>query len=52
MSDPSLGWLAVAFGIAWLLIGGYVVRLALTQRKIARRLEELPRGSHGEHELG
>ena len=42
MSDPSLPWLGVAFGIAWLVIGAYVVRLALAQRKIARRLEELP----------
>ncbi len=52
MSDPSLPWLAVAFGVAWLVIGAYVVRLALMQRKIARRLEELPRQRRGERELG
>lgn len=52
MSDPSLPWLAAGFGIAWLLIGAYVVRLALAQRRIGRRLEELPRSSQGERELG
>jgi CcmD family protein len=52
MSDPSLPWLAVAFGVTWLVIGAYVVRLALVQRKIARRLEELPPGPRGERELG
>lgn len=41
MSD-SLTPLAIAFGIAWLLIGAYVVRLARAQRKIAERLEQLP----------
>jgi CcmD family protein len=52
MSDPSLIWLAVGFAIAWLLIGAYVVRLALAQRKIAKRLEELPHGTTRERELG
>ena len=43
MSD-SLVPLAVAFGIAWLLIGAYVVRLARAQQKITKRLEELAPG--------
>jgi CcmD family protein len=41
MSD-SLVPLAVAFGIAWLLIGAYVIRLARAQQKITKRLDELP----------
>lgn len=40
MADPSLPWLAVGFGIAWVLIGAYVVRLAREQRRIDRRLDE------------
>lgn len=43
MSD-SLVPLAVAFGVAWLLIGAYVIRLARAQQKITKRLEELPPG--------
>lgn len=41
MSDPNLGWLAAAFGVAWLVIGGYLIRLVRAQREIERRLEEL-----------
>lgn len=37
----SLGWLAAAFAIVWVLIGLYVVRLARAQRDIARRLDQI-----------
>lgn len=40
MSDSSLPALALGFAIAWLLIGAYVVRLALAQRKITKQLEQ------------
>lgn len=42
MSDSLLP-LAIAFGVAWLLIGAYVVRLARAQQKISKKLDELPR---------
>lgn len=42
VSDASrLYWLGAAFLIAWLLIGGYVVRLWRAQRDLARKLDQL-----------
>lgn len=41
MSDPNLVWLAAAFGVSWLAIGAYLVRLWRAQREIDRRLDEL-----------
>jgi CcmD family protein len=41
MSDPNLGWLAAAFGVAWVAIGAYLVRLVRAQREIDRKLDEL-----------
>jgi CcmD family protein len=41
VSDPNLGWLAAAFGVTWLVIGGYLVRLWRAQREIDRRIEDL-----------
>jgi CcmD family protein len=41
MSDPNLPWLAVAFGVAWLAIGAYLVRLVRAQRDIDRKLDDL-----------
>ena len=43
MSDPSLGWLAAAFALSWIIIGIYLVRLARAQRAIDERMEELDR---------
>jgi CcmD family protein len=36
-------WLGAAFGVAWLLLGAYIVRLWRAQRDLRRRLEELDR---------
>lgn len=52
MSDPSLPWLAAGFAVAWLVIGAYVVRLALVQRRIAKRLEALGEGENRGAGLG
>lgn len=43
MSDPSLPYLGAGFGVAWLIIAAYLVRLARAQRAINRRLEERER---------
>lgn len=57
MSDPGLPWLALAFGVAWVIVGIYVVRLTRAQRDIDRKLEELgkrerPNGSNDEAATG
>jgi CcmD family protein len=39
MSDAN--WLALGFGIVWVVIGLYLLRIAMTQRSIERRLDEL-----------
>ncbi len=41
MSD--LGWLAVAFGVTWVAIGAYLVRLVRAQREIDRKIDDLNR---------
>lgn len=41
MSDPNLGWLALAFGVTWLAIGAYLVRLWRAQRRIDEHLSRL-----------
>jgi CcmD family protein len=41
MSDPNLVWLAAAFGVTWLAIGAYLVRLWRAQREIDDRLSQL-----------
>jgi CcmD family protein len=38
-----VAWLAIAFVIAWVLVGAYVVRLAKAQRDITHRLDEIER---------
>ena len=43
MSD--LGWLALAFGVTWLAIGAYLVRLVRAQREIDRKLDDLNKRS-------
>ena len=40
MSDPSIPYLGAAFGIAWVAMAAYFVRLARAQRDIDRRLSE------------
>jgi CcmD family protein len=44
----ELGWLAAAFGIGWLVLGAYLVRLWRAQQAIDRRLEELGRRPDGQ----
>lgn len=36
----SLGFLGLAYGIAWVIIAAYLLRLARRQKAIERRLEE------------
>ena len=47
MSDPGLAWLGAAFGVTWLLIGAYLVRLWRAQHALDRRLSELAGRSGG-----
>ncbi len=38
MSDPGIPYLGAAFGIAWVAMAAYFVRLAKAQRDIDRKL--------------
>jgi len=40
MSDPSIGYLGAAFGITWVAMAAYFVRLARAQRDIDKKLSE------------
>jgi CcmD family protein len=40
VSDPSIPYLGAAFGIAWVALAAYFVRLARAQRDIDRRMSE------------
>ena len=40
MSDPGIGYLGAAFGIAWVAMAAYFVRLARAQRDLDRKLSE------------
>lgn len=40
MPDPSLTYLGAAFGIAWVAMAAYFVRLAKAQRDIDRKLSD------------
>lgn len=40
MSDPSIPYLGAAFGIAWVAMAAYFVRLARAQRDLDRKLSE------------
>jgi CcmD family protein len=40
MADPSLPYLGAGFGIAWVAMAVYLVRLAKAQRDIDRKLSE------------
>lgn len=41
MSDTGLTLAFVAFAVAWLAVGAYVVRLALAHRDVEARLRRL-----------
>lgn len=43
---PDAGWVVVAYGLAALVIGAYLVRLRRARREVDRRADELGR-SHG-----
>jgi len=40
MSDPSVAYLGAAFGIAWVAMAAYFVRLAKAQKDIDRKLSQ------------
>jgi CcmD family protein len=40
MSDPSVTYLGAAFGIAWVAMAAYFVRLAKAQKDIDRKLAD------------
>jgi CcmD family protein len=40
MADPGIPYLGAAFGIAWVAMAAYLVRLARAQRDIDRRLSD------------
>jgi len=40
LADPSLPYLGAAFGIAWVAMAAYFVRLARAQRDINRKLDQ------------
>ena len=41
MPPDTVTWLGIGFVVAWVIIGAYLVRLAIAQREVARRIEEL-----------
>jgi len=41
VAEPSLPYLGAGFGIAWVALAVYFVRLARAQRNIDRRLDHL-----------
>jgi len=45
VSDPAIPYLGAAFGIAWVAMAAYFVRLARAQRDIDRRLSDRKDGS-------
>lgn len=47
MKGSGLPVLAAAFGVAWLALGAYLVRLWRAQRRLVRRIEDLERGGRG-----
>ncbi len=40
MPPDTVTWLGIGFVASWLIIGAYLVRLAIAQREVARRIEE------------
>lgn len=41
MSDPSLPYLAVGFGLFWAILAAYLVRLWVLKTRLSRRIERL-----------
>lgn len=41
MPPDTVTWLGIGFVASWVIIGAYLIRLALAQREVARRIEEL-----------
>ena len=39
MSDVA--WLAIAFGVVWLAIGGYLLSIQSRQKDLERRIDQL-----------
>lgn len=37
MSDPSVPWLIAAYGVAFVLLGGYALRLIVASRRSSGR---------------
>ncbi len=46
MGDSNLGYLLAVFGIAWLVIFGYVLFLLNNQKKLQKMLDALKRELH------
>jgi CcmD family protein len=42
----DLGWLFIAMAAVWVGIGGYILSVALRQRRVERRLDELEERAH------
>ena len=41
MPPDTVTWLGIGFVVSWVIIGAYLIRLAVAQREVARRIEEL-----------
>jgi CcmD family protein len=37
----TVTWLGIGFAVSWVIIGAYLIRLAVAQREVARRIDEL-----------
>lgn len=41
MPPDTVAWLGIGFVVSWVIIGAYLIRLAIAQREVSRRLDEL-----------
>ena len=41
MPPDTVTWLGIGFVVSWVIIGAYLIRLAMAQREVARRIDEL-----------
>jgi len=37
----TVTWLGIGFVASWVIIGAYLIRLAIAQREVARRIDQL-----------